>query len=88
MGLDPVLGLESGIGDLAGASLALYFMVYATRLGTKISILVRMFMNIIADLVIGIIPVLGDTFDVAWKANYRSARLLEEFKEDPQELEH
>lgn len=87
VGLDPILGLVSGIGDLAGASLSVYFMFYATRLGAKSSVLLRMFMNIMADLTIGLIPILGDLFDVAWKANLRNAELVEKLEEDPAKLE-
>lgn len=86
-GLDPILGLVTGIGDLAGASLSVYFMFYATRLGASTSVLLRMFMNIMADLTIGLIPVLGDLFDIAWKANLRNAKLLEELKVDNEKLE-
>lgn len=87
VGLDPILGLVTGIGDLAGASLSVYFMFYATRLGAKTSVLLRMFMNIMADMIIGMIPILGDLFDVAWKANLRNAKLLEELQISPEELE-
>lgn len=87
VGLDPIMGLVAGIGDLAGASLSVYFMFYATRLGAKSSVLLRMFMNIMADLIIGLIPVFGDLFDVAWKANLRNAKLLEELEENPEKLE-
>jgi hypothetical protein len=87
VGLDPIIGIVSGIGDLAGASLSVYFMFYATRLGAKSSVLLRMFMNIMADLTIGLIPILGDLFDVAWKANLRNVKLLEMLEEDPEKLE-
>lgn len=87
IGLDPLIGLVSGVGDLAGAFLSVYFMFYATRLGAKSSVLLRMFMNIVADMTIGLIPVLGDLFDVAWKANLRNARLLEKLEEEPGKLE-
>lgn len=87
VGLDPILGLFSGVGDLAGASLSIYFMVYAAKLGAKPSVLIRMFVNILADLTIGAIPILGDIFDVAWKANLRNAILLEKLHENPDQLE-
>lgn len=87
VGLDPIMGLVSGIGDLAGASLSVYFMFYATTLGAKPSVLLRMFMNIMADLIIGLIPVIGDLFDVGWKANIRNAKLLEELEKDSEKLE-
>lgn len=86
-GIDPIIGLASGIGDLAGASLSIYFMVYAAKLGAKSSILIRMFLNILADLTIGAIPILGDIFDVAWKANLRNAILLEKLEQNPDQTE-
>lgn len=87
IGLDPIFGLVSGIGDLAGASLSVYFMFYATSMGAGASVLLRMFMNIMADLIIGLIPIFGDLFDVAWKANLRNAKLLEELEADSEKLE-
>ena len=87
VGIDPIIGLVSGIGDLAGASLSLYFMFMAAKRGAKSSVLLRMFMNILADLTIGAIPVLGDMFDVAWKANLRNAKLLDKLEQDPDRLE-
>lgn len=87
VGIDPVLGLISGAGDLAGASLSIYFMFYAAKSGAKSSILIRMFVNILVDLIIGAIPILGDIFDVAWKANLRNAKLLEKLEENPVRLE-
>lgn len=87
VGLDPILGLVSGVGDLAGASLSVYFMIFAAKKGAKPSILIRMFVNILADLTIGSIPILGDIFDVAWKANLRNANLLEKLDENPDQLE-
>ena len=87
IGLDPIFGLVSGIGDLAGASLSVYFMFYATSMGAGTSVLLRMFMNIMADLIIGLIPIFGDLFDVAWKANLRNAKLLEELEADSEKLE-
>lgn len=46
-----------------------------------------MFVNILADLTIGAIPILGDIFDVTWKANLRNAKLLEKLEINPEELE-
>ena len=87
IGIDPIIGLVSGVGDLAGASFSLYFMFMAAKRGAKSSVLLRMFINILADLTIGAIPVLGDMFDVAWKANLRNARLLEKLEENPEQAE-
>ncbi|MDZ7719114.1 MAG: DUF4112 domain-containing protein [Balneolaceae bacterium] len=88
VGIDPIIGLVSGVGDLAGASLSIYFMAYAAKLGAKPAVLIRMFINILVDLTIGAIPVLGDIFDVAWKANLRNAILLEKLEQNPDQLEN
>lgn len=83
IGIDPILGVLIGLGDWATAILSVYLMFYATKLGAKASVLLRMFMNIFIDLLIGIIPILGDLFDVAWKANIRNVRLLEKLEAAP-----
>lgn len=87
VGLDSILGFVTGVGDLVGASLSTYFMFYAIKLGATTSVILRMFMNIMTDLVIGFIPILGDLFDVGWKANLRNAKLLEKLEEDPEKFQ-
>ncbi len=76
LGLDPILGLMPGVGDLIGAGIALYILVEARRLGASREILLRMLGNILLDWGVGTFPVLGDLFDVAFKANVRNLRLL------------
>lgn len=83
IGIDPILGVLIGLGDWATAILSVYLMFYATKLCAKASVLLRMFMNIFIDLLIGTIPILGDLFDVAWKANIRNVRLLEKLEAAP-----
>ncbi len=85
-GIDPILGLLLGLGDWIGGVLTLYFPVYAVVAGARPSILWRMFLNIIADIIIGTVPLIGEIFDVAWKANLRNARLLEELEQNPDQL--
>lgn len=86
-GIDPILGLFTGLGDWFSAILSVYLMYYAAKIGATPSVLFRMFMNIFIDLIIGVIPVLGDMFDIAWKANIRNARLLEKLEADPSQTE-
>jgi len=76
VGLDGLLGLIPGVGDAAGAILSAYILYEAVRLGTPGTILLRMLANIGIDTVGGVIPVVGDIFDVAWKANKKNAALL------------
>jgi Domain of unknown function (DUF4112) len=77
LGLDPILGLIPGIGDAAGAVLAAWILVEAFRLGASRATLARMAGNVALDAGLGAIPVLGDLFDFAWKANLRNVALLE-----------
>lgn len=77
-GLDPLLGLIPGIGDGATA-LASFWIVYQAReLGASIGLVARMLGNIAVDFVVGAVPLLGDLFDVRFKANRRNVALLEE----------
>ena len=76
-GLDPVLGLIPGLGDVAGAALSGYVVILASRLGAPKSVLVRMLGNVAIDTVVGAMPVVGDLFDAGWKSNTRNLALLE-----------
>ncbi|MFN2572031.1 MAG: DUF4112 domain-containing protein [Gemmatimonadales bacterium] len=76
-GLDPLLGLIPGWGDAAGALLAGWIIVEAVRLGASRATLLRIAGNVALDATIGAIPLLGDVFDFAWKANLRNVALLE-----------
>jgi hypothetical protein len=83
IGLDPVLGLLPGGGDIAGGALSAYVVVAAARLGAPSSVILRMGWNIVIDTVLGAVPLLGDLFDAAWKANRRNVALLERYMEQP-----
>jgi hypothetical protein len=76
LGLDGLLGLIPGVGDAAGTLLSTYILYEAIRLGAPKAVLLRMVANIGIDTVVGAIPVVGDIFDVAWKANKKNAALL------------
>lgn len=77
IGLDPILGLVPGIGDLAGTVLSGYVVLAAVRLGVPRPVLARMLANLGVDAVVGAVPLLGDIFDVAWRANSRNLALIE-----------
>jgi len=77
IGIDPILGLLPGIGDVIGAGLSLYMVREAAKLGISKWIVLRMLGNVGLEALIGVIPVLGDLFDAAFKANVRNLRLLE-----------
>ena len=83
VGLDALLGLLPGGGDIAGGVFSGLIILQAARAGAPTPVLGRMLGNVLADVVIGAIPLLGDVFDVAWRANSRNVRLLESWRERP-----
>lgn len=88
-GLDPVLGILPVAGDGVAALISLYILVEALNVGASAGTLGRMLLNVLLDLVVGSIPVLGSLFDAAWKANQRNVVLFEkhldeETQADPQ----
>src|SRR4051812_26103157 len=85
VGLDALIGLVPGLGDIAGGIISAYTLVTAARLGVPRTVLARMLLNLGTDTLVGAVPVLGDIFDVAWKANVRNARLLEQALDVPTE---
>jgi hypothetical protein len=85
IGLDGLVGLIPGIGDLVGSVLSSYIIGQAYRLGASPMVLLRMGGNILVDTILGLIPVLGDLFDFVWKANRRNVALLEQHLANPQQ---
>ena len=75
-GLDGVVGLIPGVGDAATGALAAYLAVRAWDLGLPAGVILRMAANVGVDLAVGSIPVAGDLFDFAFKANRRNIELL------------
>ena len=75
-GLDSVLGLVPGIGDLATAAPQAWLIWQGHRMGASRGTLVRMAANTGLDLTLGMIPVVGDVFDMVYKANLRNVALL------------
>lgn len=83
-GLDPVLGLIPGLGDVAGAAMSGYVVLLASQLGAPTAVIVRMLGNVVIDTVGGTLPVLGDLFDAGWKSNSRNLALLERHLGQPE----
>ena len=81
-GLDPIIGLLPGIGDVLGLALSLYVVVEAIRLGVSKRVLFRMLRNVGLEALVGVVPLLGDVIDVAVKVNLRNAALLRSYIED------
>lgn len=77
IGLDGILGLIPGVGDLVGMGLSGVIIADAARRGVSGAILARMVINVLVETVVGAIPLFGDLFDFVWKANTRNLRLME-----------
>lgn len=83
IGLDALLGLLPVGGDVAGGLFSGLIILQAARSGAPTPVLGRMLGNVVIDVVLGTIPLIGDVFDVAWRANTRNVRLLESWRERP-----
>ena len=77
IGLDPILGLVPGIGDLVSPLFTIGILWQGRDLGIPRVVQVRMLGNVLLDALVGAVPLLGDLFDFAWKANERNYALLE-----------
>lgn len=76
IGLDPLIGLIPGVGDVLSAMLSGYIVVEAARLGASRRIITLMVANIALDTLVGTIPGLGDAIDITFKANQRNLKLI------------
>jgi hypothetical protein len=77
-GLDSIIGLIPGVGDLSTFAVSGYMLSLMAKNGASGFVLARMSLNIVIDAIFGSIPILGDLFDVAFKANMRNMRLMQE----------
>lgn len=75
-GLDAIVGLLPGVGDTLTSFASLYILSAASRFGVPRATLVRMAANVGIDYIVGSVPLLGDLFDVYWKANQKNMALL------------
>ena len=77
VGLDPIVGLIPGLGDLLSPLFTLGILFQARDLGIPKLVQLRMILNVAIDALLGVVPIIGDLFDVAWKANERNMALLD-----------
>ena len=75
-GLDALLGLLPGGGDVGAALVSVYILNAANRYGVSRITILRMAVNIALDIIVGSIPIAGDLFDAYWKSNQRNVALL------------
>jgi hypothetical protein len=78
IGLDPLIGLVPGFGDLLGALISMLIVGRAVQAGIPRIAIARMVTNIAVDTLVGSIPLFGDAFDFAYKANLKNLRIYED----------
>lgn len=83
VGIDPLLGLFPGGGDGISLFLSVYIVLESLRFGLPKETLLRMIVNLLVDTIAGSVPLIGDLFDFAWKANARNLRLIESHLANP-----
>jgi C4-dicarboxylate transporter len=77
-GAEAIMRLVPGIGDAAASALSCLILYEAHRLGASRRVMIRMAGNVVIEAAAGAVPVLGDLFDVAFRANRRNVRILRE----------
>ncbi len=78
-GVEAILRLVPGVGDIAASALSCWLLYEAHRLGVPPRIFARMLINVAIEGIVGTIPIAGDAFDVAFRANRRNVRLLRDY---------
>jgi len=81
IGIDPIIGMLPGGGDLITGGLGAYIILESARMGVERQIIGKMVSNIVLDAIAGTVPVVGDLFDMGWKANVKNIALLEKHLE-------
>src|SRR5918993_3493840 len=76
-GLDAIIGLIPGVGDIPTTVFAALLLLQAVRMRLPLVVQARMVLNAALDMLLGLVPVLGDLVDIGWKANLRNLALLE-----------
>ncbi len=84
MGLDAIIGLIPGLGDVVGGAAAVYGLGVAWQLGAPPVVLARMVLNASIDALFGIIPLVGDLWDVGFASHRRNLAILEHWLERPE----
>lgn len=83
VGLDPVIGLIPVVGDAVAAGVGAWVIAEAARFGIPRLVLGRMVLNLLLDLGVGAIPILGDVYDLFFRSNTRNLALFRRHALDP-----
>lgn len=87
IGLDPIIGLVPGAGDLISTAFSAYIIFLATRFRLPSQDLRKMIFNVGLEAVVGAVPLAGDLFDAFYKSNMRNLAILEKHLTETQEEE-
>ena len=82
-GIDGIIGLIPGVGDILAGLASSIIILAAWARGAPYVTIARMLINLALDVIIGTVPLFGDIFDIAWKANRRNYALLTQHLEQP-----
>jgi hypothetical protein len=77
LGLDPIIGLIPGVGDILANIAGSAILIVAARFGVPKVVLLRMGLNVAANALIGAIPIVGDVFSIWFRSNIKNVQLLE-----------
>jgi hypothetical protein len=78
-GIEAIIRLVPGIGDLVASALSCIILVEARRLGVPMHVYLRMIGKVVLEGTVGAVPLLGDAFDVLFRANRRNIRSLRDY---------
>jgi|ERR1041385_1062555 len=78
-GLEAIVGLVPGVGDLVSGGLGLILLFRAFQFRLPKVVIARMIFNSLIDITVGTIPLLGDAFDFLWKSNTKNMKLFHEY---------
>ena len=82
-GIDGIIGLVPGVGDILAGLASCIIILAAWARGAPYVTIARMLVNLALDVIVGTVPLFGDLFDIAWKANRRNYALLMRHLEYP-----
>jgi len=83
IGLDPIIGLIPGLGDIISALMSFVIIFAAWQRGLPRVTIFRMITNVAIDTLLGTIPIFGDAFDAVWKSNRMNYNLLIRYRTQP-----
>ncbi len=83
IGVEPVIGVIPGVGDVFSAAVGVWLIAEAARFKLPPVVIARMGLNTAVDLIVGLVPVLGDLFDFVFKSNSRNMALFRRYASDP-----